>query len=356
MKKAAYWVVCLVCVAALGVGVIMNRTSVIPTGKAALHEFSTFIEGVGMVSAPTQVVLVPAGGTIASIVAEGQRVRAGDSLLRIDDESLRLQVQEAVLALNAQKKAATRQDGQMREQQQNAAMMEAQTIGADLQQFNSAATNTVQVGKEQVDIARLRIQQAKNALANASVQSVLNGTVLSVDLRAGEQAAAGTQALLVASMDELQIHSVFADADAAQIQPDMPVELQGGCLGDAVIGGVVVGIGPRAETQQTQTGTRSAAMVKIKPDDVARFSRLGASVELKIITGRKRAVGVPLEALAQDSSGLYVFVLRSGRAYKTPVELGVLDESYAQVVSGVAENDLVALNPSELRNGQKVSG
>lgn len=110
-----------------------------------------------------------------------------------------------------------------------------------------------------------------------------------------------------------------------------------------------------AQSQQAQTGPKSMAVVRIRPENTTLFHRLGASVELRVITGRKTAVGVPIEALAQDSSGLYVYIIRNGRAYRTPVEVGVLDETHAEVKSGVQAGDILALNPTELRNGERVS-
>jgi len=157
-------------------------------------------------------------------------------------------------------------------------------------------------------------------------------------------------------MDDIEIDSVFADLDASSIQPGMKVQLYGGCLGSAVCGGTVTRIVPLAETQQSQTGPKSAAIVKIKPENGSLFGRLGASVELKVVTGQVSSVGVPIEALAQDSSGLYVYVVRGGRAYRTNVEVGVLDEYFAEVKSGLHQGDVVALSPTDLRNGQKVSG
>lgn len=359
MRKTIVWIA--VVVAALGLGIVLyvNKAEDVQTSEAAPHDFTTFIEGAGTVDAPTQAVLVPSPGIIKSVlVKEGQHVAAGDPLIVMDDEEMRLQLQEAVLALNAQKKAYEKQNGDLTRGEQEAAMAAAQTVGYGLNQFNNSelSPDTQNVGVEQVDLARLKVEQAEDLLEHATVCSAISGTVLNVDAREGQLSAAGMQAAVVAAMNEVEIDAVFADLDVASIQPGMEVQLYGGCLGNATCGGTVMKIVPMAQTQQSQTGPKSVAVVKIKPDDPGLFGRLGSSVELKVVTGRTMSVGVPIEALAQDSTGLYVFVVRRGRAYRTDVEVGVLDEYYAEVKSGLHEGDVVALSPNDLRNGQKVSG
>jgi membrane fusion protein (multidrug efflux system) len=360
MRKRKTAVLAVVLVAALGIAVVLyfNQAQSVQTAAAVSHEFTMFIEGAGNVSAPVQVVSAPAGGVVKDIfVAEGQYVRAGDALLQMDDDALRLQLEEAVLALNAQKKEYQRQNGELTQSEKTAAMLAAQTAGYDLEGFNAAASGAGEytVGAEQVDMARLKVRQAAEMLGNATVYAAIDGIVLEVTARKGELVAAGSQAALVASMGEVEIHSVFSDADASTLAPGMEVQLFGGALGQATCPAKVIETMPKAETKQTQTGLASAAVVKIRPDDPALFTRLGASVELKVVTGKRKGIGVPIEALAQDDSGLYVYVIRGGRAYRANVTVGVLDEYYAQALTGVAEGDVVALNPTELRNRMKVS-
>lgn len=359
MRKTVIWAIVLVFILGLSIGFYFNKSQDVQTSTAIVHEFTTFIEGAGTIDAPTQMILTPSDGLVKQVlVKERQYVAAGEPILQMDDDGLRLQLQEAILALNAQKKAYNKQNGELTKSEQEAAMITAQTSGYSLQQFNAAmlAPDTQEIGAEQVDMARLKVKQVNKMLDNTTVYSAIAGTVLEVGVRSGEIVPAGFQAVLLAAMDDVEINSVFADMDASNISPGMEVQLYGGCLGSSKSGGIVTEIVPRAEAQQSQTGPKSAAIVKIRPESSNVFGRLGASVELKVITGRKTGVGVPIEALAQDSSGLFVYVIRRGRAYRTPVDVGVLDETYAEVQSGVAEGDLVALNPTELRNGEKVSG
>jgi RND family efflux transporter MFP subunit len=358
MRKKLIIAAAVLCILGVVAGFYFNKTQQVQAGAAMSHEFTTFLEGSGTVDAPKQTIIAPSSGLIKRISAlPGQVVHAGDVILEMDDQALLLQLDEAVQALNVQKKTWIKQNETLSRTQRESAMQMSQAMGYDLGQFNTveSAASTQEIGQEQVNMARLKVEQVKEMLQSAEVKSVLDGIVLEVDAREGELVAAGTPAVLVASMDDANLLAVFADLDAASIQPGMEVELYGGCLGENKCNGVVTEIKPRAETLTTQTGTRSAAVIKVQPEDSSLFQRLGATVELRIVTGRKNAIGIPIEALAQDTAGLYVFVIRDGRAYKTDVKVGELDEYYAEILSGVRMGEVVALNPTDLHNGLKVS-
>ncbi len=356
MKKTLLVTVVALCAIGIAAGLYFNNAETVQTAVVSNHVFTTFLEGSGTVDAPTQAILSPANGRVKALnAAQGQRVQAGDVLLQMDDTALRLALEQAVQTLNAQKKAWQKQNDALSHAQKQSSLWVAQAVGSDLAQFNAVQTDQdAPLGPEQVNLARLQVEQAQAQLDNACVKAVIAGEVLETYVRGGELVAAGTVAALVADMDNARVQAVFADQDAAMLAAGMEVQLYGGCLGERTVNGTVAELKPRSETISTQSGTRTAAIVTVQPQAGAGLQRLGATVELRIVTGRKTAISVPLEALAQDSSGLYVFVIRGSRAYKTAVKVGELDETSAEITSGVKSGDVVALNPGDLRHRQKV--
>ena len=357
MKIRLVVAVLLLCAVGAAVGLYFNSAEQVQTAKASNHVFITFQEASGIVDAPKQTILAPVSGRVkAQNAAQGQWVKAGDIVLQMDDAALQLQLEQAVEALNAQKKAWKQRNDALSNTQKQTSLWTAQAVGGDLAQFNTTQTDQNDaIGPEQVNVARLQVEQAQNQLSNTAVRAVIDGTVLQSDARPGELVGQGTVTALLADMSHATVQAVLADQDASTVMPGMEVELYGGCLGDQTVYGTVKEILPRSETVVTAAGARTTATVTVTPKEGVQFSRLGAAVNLRIITGRKNATGVPLEALAQDSSGLYVFVIRGNRAYKTAVKVGELDDSYAEITSGVRSEDIVALNPGDLHHRQKVS-
>ena len=358
MRKTWLAGAALVLTAAVVTVLVVGRPVTVETAQASLQSFSSAIDSEGTVTAPTQAVVAPMSGKVATVeVSEGQCVQVGSELLRMDDSLLSLRVDEAVAALNAAKEAEDSAQSMLSDQQKRAAMLAAQTASADLQDVTDTEAQPAaqEDGAGQVELARIRVSEARAQLDAARVTSCLAGQVLEVKVRAGQFASAGSVAATVATMDDLTIEAVVADLDAAGVTPGMAVELSGGCLGQDTSTGVVQEVKALAQTQQTQTGSRSAAVISIRPDDRALFTRLGSSVDLKIVKATTQAVGIPVGALAQGTAGLYVFRVSDGRLLKTVVEVGRINDDWAEVLSGLTLGDRVALDPAGLRDGQRVS-
>lgn len=100
---------------------------------------------------------------------------------------------------------------------------------------------------------------------------------------------------------------------------------------------------------------RGTVDVKLRvPDPPAELKTdMTLSVELEV--GRRdRVLVVPLEAVRDAASEPWVLAIRSRRAVRTPVTLGARGGAVAQVVKGLAEGDLVVRVPGKAKDGQRV--
>jgi HlyD family secretion protein len=68
------------------------------------------------------------------------------------------------------------------------------------------------------------------------------------------------------------------------------------------------------------------------------------------------ALTVPVGALFRSGDSWAVFVVRSGRAHTTPIEIGHRNNRVAEVISGLVAGDQVILHPSDrMKDGIAVS-
>ena len=83
---------------------------------------------------------------------------------------------------------------------------------------------------------------------------------------------------------------------------------------------------------------------------------LGLEAKVKITSASKENVlRIPLDAICEDDNGTYVFVLNNKKAVKTNIEVGVKNDDYAEVLSGISEGDIVVWNDTtELTDGMDV--
>lgn len=68
----------------------------------------------------------------------------------------------------------------------------------------------------------------------------------------------------------------------------------------------------------------------------------GSTVKIKLVTGRAEdAMLIPVDAVYYNGGEAYVYVYRDGTANMTAVEIGLNDSDYAEVLSGLSQDDLV---------------
>jgi multidrug efflux pump subunit AcrA (membrane-fusion protein) len=80
-------------------------------------------------------------------------------------------------------------------------------------------------------------------------------------------------------------------------------------------------------------------------------------VEVRIATGAKENVLViPRKAVLFKTGKTYVFVLQDGRASQREVTLGLTEEDEAEVLTGIAEGEvIISVGVENLKDGQPVT-
>ena len=93
---------------------------------------------------------------------------------------------------------------------------------------------------------------------------------------------------------------------------------------------------------------------RLSIDSEQRLS-MGRFVHVTIDASRSCGIGVPLAALTHESDGIRLQVVRGGSIETRKVTLGLLGDTDAEVVKGLAEGDLVVSDAgTSLRDGDKV--
>ena len=81
------------------------------------------------------------------------------------------------------------------------------------------------------------------------------------------------------------------------------------------------------------------------------------NVNVRIRTGeRDNVLAIPRAAVRTDGATRYVFTIDQGKLRKQEVSLGISNATMYEVLSGIAESDLIAVSgTSELQEGLPVS-
>lgn len=230
LRRPGFWIALALVIATAVVMVLRARGPVVTTTAVVRRDLEQHIVSSGRVRVPTRVqVAAPAGGLVIAVgVVEGQRVKAGDLLVQLDDAAERAAVAQAEAAVGQAKARVT----------------QLRRVGAIVatEALRQAETNLT---RAQEDLARTERLAATGAVPAAELANARHA----VELARAQQAAADAQQVAAAPLGadsrialtaQLQAEAQLAGARARLAQTRLVALQSGAVLTRAVEPGDVV--------------------------------------------------------------------------------------------------------------------
>jgi membrane fusion protein, multidrug efflux system len=305
------------------------------------------------------------GNVTRVLVTEGQRVRAGEVLVEIDDREGRArsdaaaggadEVQQSISGLTAAIAAAgANADLANATFKRFAALRERGSVSAqeyeEVAARKAAAEAALTAAKRSRDamIARGAQARASNVgaqtfLSYTRVRSPMDGVVTARLIDPGAQAAPGVPLVIVEDDSRFRVDTTVDETLAAQLRVGQRA------IVDGTIGGRIVNIAPAVDPI-----TRSA-LVKI--DLPARSAlRSGAFVRVAFPVGSRNVLTVPATAVIRRGSLTSIFIVdRQQTVRMRLVSLGDRHESRVEVLAGLDPGERIVIQPTPaVRDGVKV--
>lgn len=229
----------------------------------------------------------------------------------------------------------------------------------------------VEIPSEKIDTSNLPsgyeslLGQYSDQLQNAQSQSVtttqavtapVSGEITSISVTDESYAATGVPAAVIADDSGLQVRLSVNESQISDIKVGQKAIITGVGFKNSSYSGTVKSISSDAKQIVSTTGQETVVEVVVSVDNAGKDIKPGYTSKVKIITSRNSGVLVaPYEAVRADKSGNeYVFRLKGNKAVKTPIVTKKEFDSGFEVVSGLANNDVVIENPDNISNGTHV--
>lgn len=305
------------------------------------------------------------GGTVAEIpFREGQRVERGDLLLRLDDslQAARLEVTEGELTAAAEerRRACLAAERAARESRRMESLTADGIISTDrLDAVESAAETTAAscaAARAQEARASSAVGLAEAELAKTSIRAPFAGILAEVRTEVGEYSTPSPPAVPVPPvLDLLDPASIYVSApmdevDSARIRAGQPVKLTVDSHRGEEFPGRVVRVAPYVLDVQEQNRTVEIE-AELDHADLASTLLPGTSADAEVVlASRDEVLRIPAASLIE---GDRVLVLEGDRLRERPVEAGLRNWAFVEVVSGLAECDRVvtSLDRAEVQDG-----
>lgn len=284
-------------------------------------------------------------GEILSLAArEGDRVRAGQVLVRIDPSRL-----EAAQAEAQGERAGVEADLEdaRRVLERDRALFERRGIGQEELERSETAVRRLEAALAR---AGARVAGLAAQLADSQVRAPFDGYVLERHVEVGDVVKSGVPLLAIASAGSYVLVQV-SEIDLARLGREEPISLDTDsgltpCQGE--LGRV---------RPQVDPGTRTAAIeVAIGNSCTARLLP-GMLVKAGLVLDRRDdALGVPAGAVLTRPDGTRrLFVVEEGTAVERRITTGIEGGGWVEVTSGLAQGERVVVSGQErLRDGLAV--
>lgn len=276
-------------------------------------------------------------GTVRSVGAlEGQRVKKGQSIILFDSEQPRLAVEEARAAA-AEAQAAVRDDRLKLER--NRMLFRAGAIAR--QQLDEAERNNVQ-SVQSLKQREFQLARREDDLKKLSVVAPFEGIVTLQNVKEGDYVTANTviatvtdpsRYLVVVEVDELDVPRLSIGLPAVIAFDSMPEKRFSARVSRIV--------------RQTDRVTKTSRVYLSLNEPVGAIQG-GMTATVNIVYNtRKGALLVRKSSIFEEERRSYVWKIVDGKLQRQPVRTGDSDLTYIEIVSGLAEGDVVVTSPQE---------
>jgi len=289
---------------------------------------------------------------------EGDRVRAGQVIARIEDADVKAQLAQA--QANVQLSRAELHDAE-RSLARERLLGDS---GFSSQASFDAAEARYQRVKAGIAAAEAAVDAAQVALENTVIRAPFDGTVLTKNADVGEVVAplaasafSKSAVVTVADLRSLQVEADVAESNLEAISPDQPCEIVLDAYPDVRYPGVVAKIVPTADrakaTVQVKVAFRSYD-ARVLPEMSAKVHFLPRPSRVAVDT--QPVLVVPGTAVTERNGRSVVFVVERGRAVEVPVVAGRKVGSSVAIREGLRPGlQVVDSVSARLRGGAKVT-
>ncbi len=226
-----------------------------------------------------------------------------------------------------------------------------------IQQHSTQRYGQADQARSQAEIAdsRAAVAAAQSSYNTANIRSKISGTVYYLPVAQYDYVSTGDDLVYVADLTKMRITAYFDEPDIGNLAAGQPVII----TWEAKPGVTWHGHISQAPTTIINYLTRYVGECFITVDDADGVLKPNANINATVTTAQhQHALAVPREALHFDGPRPFVFRVINGRLVRTPVQLGIVNLTQAEITGGLSEGDFVALNattPRDLSNGLEVT-
>jgi HlyD family secretion protein len=206
----------------------------------------------------------------------------------------------------------------------------------------------------EVNDSKMNLQFAEEVLRNCDVRAPFDGTVYFLPARPGAFVNLGELLLQEADLSKLQVRAFVDEPEIGRLGLGQTVRI----TWDALPGHTWKGSVGTLPSTVINRGARVVGEVLCKVDNSEHLLLPSVNINATIVVVSKdNTLTIPREAIRDDGSHSFVFVLHDNRLQRRDVKLGISNLTRVEILSGISEGDMIGVqsySPSPMADGVEV--
>jgi HlyD family secretion protein len=326
--------------------------------KASMKDIRQTVSSSGSIEAKNkvQVACEMAGRVKAVYFKEQDKVKKGQLLARLVDDEIAAQLDQARAAFLQAEISLKNMEKNVKRAQ------ELYKKGFLSLEGMETAQVEYDMGCELLSQRKASYEAVKARLNSALITAPITGTVIKKFIREGEIVAGPLSASRIsepvpiaeiADLTEMEVSTDIDETEIAKIQHGQDALIKVDAYPDKILKGKVREIA-LVTSERKEAGRNYRVNVSLL--DTPEWLRLGMTSTIDFIIHEKKGVlCVPVEAVLQKENRSVVFMVKEGKIIEREVKVGIGDEEYLEISSGLSPGEEVVIGDlTKFYQGERV--
>jgi RND family efflux transporter MFP subunit len=192
-------------------------------------------------------------------------------------------------------------------------------------------------------------------LAKTVIVAPFDCTVLTRPVSIGQAVSgsggfnSGTEVLTIADLNQMIINAHVNQVDVTRLSVGQQVDIEVESVPGLTMRGTVERIAPQSTIKNSIKGYSA----RVRIDEIDPRVRPGMTANVSIpVASSEDALAVPLAAVFTEQGERYAYVQKGDTFERRPLQIGISDYDYAEVLKGLQPGDVVSLEDQALKLGR----
>jgi membrane fusion protein (multidrug efflux system) len=278
------------------------------------------------------VIVAKVGGEVMELrVEEGDRVKAGDVLARLDGDRLRLEMQRAQANLKKLEQEYDR--------------------NVELHEKGLVSAGAFEGIKYELDSLKAAYNLARLEYSYTDIRSPIDGVITERFIKVGNTISANDEAFQVSDMDPLLSYLFVPEKEFRRLKPGQLARMTVDAIPGEIFESSILRISPVVDPE---TGTFKVTLAVTDPSERLKPGMFG---RFQIVFDqRENVLLVPRMAVLEDEGQKSVFIVEDGLARRRSIQTGYSMGENIEVIEGLSGDEtVISLGQTGLKDGAEVT-